>query len=123
MTVNTTQPDQFTWVIGLSGKLNFHSRQAFHKAVQQAEHTSPRQIIFDLTEISSIDSAGLGLLALTHKRLTTAGIRIGLTNLQHMVKDVFQLTNLDNLFCIYDSVATASQSLKTAVQSPTATPS
>ena len=40
-----------------------------------------------------------------------------------IVREDIQARMSDNLFCIYDSVATASQSLKTAVQSPPATPS
>ena len=114
MNVTSTQPDEHTWALRFSGKLMFSARQAYQTAVNQAEAASPRQIIFDFADLSYIDSAGLGLLVLTHRKLTGAGIKVSLANLQESVKQVLLLTNMDKLFPFYDSVGTASQGLKTA---------
>ena len=112
MIVNTTQYDQQTLVLELSGKLNFPARQAYQQALTQAEVASPRHIIFDLTQVSYIDSAGLGLLALSHKKLTGAGIHLSLANTQESVRPILTLTNMDKMLGIYDSVSTASQGFK-----------
>jgi len=114
MIVTSTQADQHTWVLGFSGKLNFQSRQAYQTAVNQAQAASPRQIIFDFTNLSYIDSAGLGLLTVTHRKLTGAGIKISLANVQESVKQLLLLINMDKLFPLFDSVAAASQQPKTA---------
>ncbi len=90
----------------------FQSRQAYHAAVNQAEAASPRLIIFDCTALSYIDSAGLGLLVLTHRKLTQAGIKVSLANPQGSVKEILLLTNMDTMFPFYDSVAAAAQQSK-----------
>ena len=109
MHVSNTQPDQYTWVLECSGKLNFQARQIYRQAVSQAAEASPRHVIVDLTGVSYIDGAGLGLLVLTHKQLADLGIRLSLTVIQVSVKQVLELTNLHTLFPIYASVATASR--------------
>ena len=115
MIVNSTQPDQYSWVIGFSGKLNFQSRHVFQNAMAQAEQTSPCQIILDLTDLSHIDSAGLGLLTLTHRKLSAKGTRMVIAKAQSTVRDLLLLTNMDKMFSLYDSVAAASQTSKTAM--------
>lgn len=109
MVVTSSQPNQHTWVLAFSGKLIFSSRHAYQTAVNQAEAASPRQIIFDLTDLSYIDSAGLGLMTLTHRKLPGAEIKICLANLQKSVKDILLLTNMDKMFPLYDSVSAALQ--------------
>jgi len=114
MIVTSIQTDQHTWVLGFSGKLNFQSRPVYHKAVNQAQAASPSQIIFDFTDLSYIDSAGLGLLAVTHRKLTGTGIKISLANGQESVKQLILLINMDRLFPLFDSVAAAIQQSKTS---------
>ena len=90
----------------------FQTRQAYQTAVNQAEAASPRQIIFDFTDLSYIDSAGLGLLTLTHRKLTGAGIKISLANPQGSVKEILLLTNMNAMLPFYDSVAAVTQQSK-----------
>lgn len=112
MIVSTTQYDPQTLVLELSGKLNFSARKSYQQTINQAEATTPRTIILDLTQVSYIDSAGLGLLALSHKKLTGAGIQMCLASPQESVMQILELTNMDKMFTIYDSVQTASQGSK-----------
>jgi anti-anti-sigma factor len=109
MNVSITQPNQNTCVIGFSGKFDFQSRHAFQGAMVQAEQASARQIILDFTDLSHIDSAGLGLLSLAHKKLSAMGSRMVIANAQDIVRDILLLTNMEKMFPLYDSVAAASQ--------------
>ncbi len=113
MVITTTHPDQQTWELEFSGKLNFQARQAYQQAINQAQAASPRHVIFNLTGVTYIDSAGLGLLTLTHKKFTESGILVSITSPQGSVKDVLELTNMGKKFPIYDSSAEASQGFKT----------
>ncbi len=115
MIVNATQPDLSTWVLALSGKLLFESRHAFQDAMTTAQQTSPRLIILDLTELSHIDSAGLGLLAVAHKKLHPMDIGLTIANPQKTVRDILLLTNMDQMYPLYDSVAEASRQFKTPI--------
>ena len=109
MVATSSQPNQHTWVLTFSGTLIFQSRQAYKTAVNQAETPAPHQIIFDLTDLSYIHSAGLGLLTLTHRKLTGAGIKISLASLQESVKQILLLTNMERMFPFHESVAVALQ--------------
>ncbi len=109
MVVNATQPDLSTWVLAFSGKLLFQSRHAFHDAMTQAKKTSPRLIILDLEELVHLDSAGLGLLAVAHKNLTSMGIGLAIANTQKTVREILLLTNMDKMYPLFDSVAEASK--------------
>ncbi len=115
MIVNATEPDQATWVLALSGKLLFESRKVFQDAVTTAKDTSPRLIIFDLTDLSHIDSAGLGLLAVAHKNLAPMDISLRIANPQKTVRDILALTKMDVMYPVHDSVAEASRQSKTTL--------
>lgn len=112
MVTNTTQYDPQTLVLELSGKLIFSARQSYQHTINQAEATSPQHIILDLAQVSYIDSAGLGLLALSFKKLTGAGIQMSLASPQESVMQILELTNMGEMFTIYDSVETATQGFK-----------
>lgn len=109
MIVNATQPDHATWVLAFSGKLLFEARHAFQDAMAQTEKTSPRLIILDFEELSYIDSAGLGLLAVAYKKLTPMDISLTIANPQKTVRDVLLLTNMNTMYPLYDSVSEASR--------------
>jgi len=89
MNVSLTQPNQHTCVIGFSGKLDFQSRHAFQSATVQAEQASTRQIILDFTDLSHIDSAGLSLLSLAHKKLSAMGSRMVIANAREISCEIF----------------------------------
>ncbi len=112
MIVNATQLDQSTWALALSGKLLFQARHAFQDAIDQAQHTSPRLIHLDLTDLVHIDSAGLGLMAIAHKKLNPLGIGLTVVNPQPTVRDILLLTKMDHMYPLFDSVAEASRQSK-----------
>jgi anti-anti-sigma factor len=60
--------------------------------VQPAVH------IFDLSQVPYMDSAGLGMMVSHHVRCQRQGIRLILTGVSPRVLQLFQLTNVGNLF-------------------------
>lgn len=83
--------------------------------MEEAEQASPRHLILDFTDLSYIDSAGLGLLALTYRKLSTMGYQLVIANAQSSVQEILRLTNMDKIFSLHDSVATASHAVKTGL--------
>ncbi len=114
MLVNVTQQDHQTCVIALAGKINFESRHAFQHAISQNESSTLRNLILDLNEISHIDSAGLGLLAIAHKKLSPMGINLTIANPQKIVRDIILLTNMERMYPLYDSISEAARRSTTA---------
>ncbi len=115
MIINTTQMDSQTWLLELSGRFDFQARHDFQRSTAQAEKSTPRKIILDVSQVSHIDSAGLGLLALTHKKLTPMGVQMIIVSTPGTTLDVLLLTNMDKLIPIYGSMAQATQAPLTSV--------
>lgn len=113
MVAKLEQPNPHTAIVALSGKLIFQARHAFQAGITQALQTSPRLLILDVAEISHIDSAGLGLLALAHKNLSPSGIRLAMANAQGIVRETLLLANIEKWYPLHDSVEAASRASTT----------
>lgn len=57
-----------------------------------------RRIVFDLHELTFIDSAGLGVLVAAHERFAARGIETRFIRPNASVMRVFELTGLDAAF-------------------------
>jgi anti-anti-sigma factor len=69
----------------------------------------------DLKDVEFIDSSGLGALAVGHKTARQRGCRLLIFNLQPTVRLIFEITQLDRVFEIVDSLdAVLSQDVKLA---------
>jgi anti-sigma B factor antagonist len=62
-----------------------------------------RQIVLNLTEVSYLDSSGLGTLVGLHTSARSVGGEIKLAGLTRRVKDVLQVTKLGSIFEFYDT--------------------
>jgi anti-sigma B factor antagonist len=62
-----------------------------------------RQIVLNLSEVSYIDSGGLGTLVGVYSSARAAGADIKLTGLGQRLRDVLQVTKLVTVFEVYDS--------------------
>ena len=67
-----------------------------------------RMVIFDLSQVNHIDSAGIGMLALVAGQLKERGGRLALVAGEGKVRSMVRLTQLDALMPMCGSVADAS---------------
>jgi anti-sigma B factor antagonist len=58
-----------------------------------------RRVILDLTELSMVDSMGIGTLVRLYVSAKSAGSQLQLINLGKQVREVLGITNLLSLFC------------------------
>lgn len=79
---------------------------AFKEAFRQHTASRPAQVILDLTRVDFIDSSGLGAIVAAMKLLGPDGI-LHLAGMSPMVRRVFQLTRMDTIFRIYDTLEDA----------------
>lgn len=63
-----------------------------------------QHIIVQLQHVRFIDSSGLGALLSGHKNILAKSGRFVLTNIQQQVLSMFEMTRLNRVFEIYDSV-------------------
>jgi len=63
--------------------------------------------IFDLTKVTRIDSAGLGIIVMSCGKLKKAGGNLRLVGVQERVRDVFTMTQVDKVVSMFDTTEAA----------------
>src|SRR4051794_20682334 len=70
-----------------------------------AEIDSPSaRVLLDLSNVTLIDSSGIGILVTAHRRADSQGARFGLAGATGTVARVFEMTRTNKLLSIYDNV-------------------
>ena len=70
-----------------------------------------KKILLNMTNVTYIDSAGLGMLVAAHVGAQRQGASLFLSNLGNKFHDVLQLTRLLTVFSVYTTEADAIRSL------------
>jgi anti-sigma B factor antagonist len=79
------------------------------QAIQSLIADGERTIVLDLTDVSAIDSSGVGTLVGNAKAIASAGGAIVLVGANDRVKRLLERVNLDRYFVIRDDPAEAFQ--------------
>jgi anti-anti-sigma factor len=101
MKITAHKADQVI-TLSLEGNFIYTERKVFQEAIQNACAEGARKIVVDLGEVASLDSAALGLLMVTHRRLCNERCRLVIARPRPNVKQVIQLTNLHELIPMSD---------------------
>lgn len=64
-------------------------------------------LVFDLSELTHIDSTGIGRFIDTYGRLKKAGGEMRLAGVSGVVRESFRITKLDTVFPLYPTVEAA----------------
>lgn len=80
----------------------------------QKAKESTNRFIFDLTRVTHIDSAVVGLFVRTYTQLKKAGGGLRLVGARGMVENVLKMTQVDKVITIYSSVAEAAEDFSPA---------
>lgn len=107
MELNATRHNNSV-VLAPQGRIDHLNAEAFGKAVapyvDTCNSTGPR-LLFDLSDVEYISSAGLRVLMLASKRAIPAGGRIGVAAPSALVREVLEISRFDLVFPVFDSVA------------------
>ena len=87
-------------VIAPSGILDAAQGEALRDQFMTALERGVTGFQLDLGQITFMDSAGFGALVMILKKVREAGGRLTLTNVQHQVRLVLELTGTDKIFTI-----------------------
>jgi anti-anti-sigma factor len=69
-----------------------------------------RNLLFNMSEVSFVDSAGLGVLVKCNNTVVESGGRIKLVNVSSRIRDLLRITNLNRLFEVFDDETEAVRS-------------
>lgn len=101
------------YILEGSGRMDFKARHVFQCAMKTAQASGASRIVFDLREVSFIDSAGLALLVLAKRGCGELNVRFSLCQPQNTVSDVLELTNMQKHLTIFETLETALSSTHT----------
>jgi anti-anti-sigma factor len=97
------------YVLRPAGELDFMRAQRLRPQwlAALAEH-EPHTLLVDLSEVTFLDSGGLGLLVAAYNDLKQRDAALVLTNLSPRIRKVLALSGLDQVFAIRDDRPQAS---------------
>jgi len=78
-------------------------KQAFDDAVNRNE----KKLLVDFSAVSYIDSSGLTMLIEMYQRLKKTGGSLRLCAMNNKIKNIIEITSLDNFFEIFDTQESA----------------
>jgi len=91
-------------VVTLQGVLRMASVCAPRRQLLQLARKGPTVLVIDLTEVSAIDTAGIAILVEVLRAMHACGGKLRLTGLTDQVKRMVELTSLDQVLEVYDSM-------------------
>jgi len=104
--------DSSTSVITLRGALILGpAGKQLEALVPQLLSSGRRNLVFDLSGVTHIDSTGIGCFIDAHSRLEKIGGQMRLAGASGMVRDTFHVTRLDTVFRFFPSVESACEGL------------
>lgn len=106
-------------VLDLVGKLTIdHDAQRLKDKINSLIQQGRTQIVLNLTDVSYIDSGGLGQLVASYGSVAKASGRLKLLGVSKRNHDLLSITRLVTLFDAYDSEKEAVESFRTHVTDP-----
>ena len=89
-----------------SGRLDFLVRRELQSALQNTQTEGIKSIFLDLTEVSFIDCAALGILVKAKHELTESEITLSLIASPGRVFDLLHTMNIDKMMTITSATQT-----------------
>lgn len=94
-------------LFALSGQLDSRTAPELEREIAKSLGKDGRSVLFDLTELEFVASAGLRIVIMVGKRLTSDGGVIALCGLNPSVREVFEIAGFAKLFPILANRAEA----------------
>jgi anti-anti-sigma factor len=94
-------------VISPRGELDMATSPAFRDAIVTA-FAGARYVVADLGDLTFLDSSGLAVLAVAHKRAAECGARFEIANPREQARRLMELTGVDNVVPVRDNGCEAS---------------
>jgi anti-sigma B factor antagonist len=98
-------------VIDAAGRITLgEGASDFRDTIRSLAAKGQKKILLNLSEVSYIDSSGIGELVSGFTTVTNGGGQLKLVGLSKRIKDLLQITKLYTVFDVYDEEATAVRS-------------
>lgn len=91
-------------VVHLHGPIDVSRAMELRDLLGAQIDSSAARVLLDLSDVTVIDSSGIGILVTAHRRADGQGARFGLAGATGTVARVFEMTRTNKLLSIYDTV-------------------
>lgn len=109
-------PHNKIFELHLEGQLDLYKCPELKSKVKNAIEDGYRYFIVDMTDLSYIDSSGIGTLIQISNWLKNRNGVIVFTNIQGNVEKIFELTKLNEFFIIKDSLASGRMMIQELIE-------
>ena len=99
-----TKPEEAMLIF--SGRLDFLVRRELQSVLQSSQTEGIKSVLLDLTEVTFIDCAALGILVKAKKELAESQITLSLIASPGRVFDVLHTMNIDKMMIITSATQT-----------------
>lgn len=106
MTVEKTQIGDTT-VLRVAGRMDAESAPRFQQACETCVSEGHTKLVIDLSRLVYISSMGLRGFVAVNELLRTKGGDLRLCGVTGLVRQVFEITSLNRIFPMHDSVESA----------------
>lgn len=90
-------------VLDLVGQFNFGARKEFTAALEKVKQGHSTHILFNFKQVTFVDSAAIGLLALASQQFKGQNRQLGIVGAQGTVKQVFDLAHIGQMIPLFPS--------------------
>jgi anti-sigma B factor antagonist len=91
-------------VVHVSGDVDLSRSSDFQQSLLAVMDRKPERVVIDLSGVPYMDSSGVASLVKLLSRTRKAGAQLCLVALQQRVRSIFEITRLDTVFDLYDTV-------------------
>ncbi len=96
-----------TCIVSVAGDINIECVVEFQRRLLTLTEKKPQKIVIDLGGVEFMDSSGVASLVKLLSTTKKSGIELRLASLDERVRGVFEITRLDTVFDIRNSVEEA----------------
>ena len=100
--ITVTAHDSAAVVSMLESRLDMERALEFKARVEEVIDGGATQIVLDMSEVTYMDSSGLGTVVSVFKRMPSGSFNV--TGLRPNVRTLFQITRLDRFINVYATV-------------------
>jgi len=90
-------------VLKVRGEIDVASAPDFRASLSDVIGGGPQLVIVDMSEVSFMDSTGLGVLISAEKQIRHAGMDLRLVVTHPQIRKLLELTGLDDVFTVVSS--------------------
>ncbi len=102
-------------VLEMTGRITMGSdSQKIEWGLAELLKENQKKVIFDLTDVTYLDSSGIGILMMCHAKLKKSGGALRIAGAREMVEETLEMTSVNKIVGFYPTTAEAALNFQLA---------